>query len=336
MFAYPSAKFEAIGNPYTSEKDLNNIVESKNLSEFKETLNSLKDYNVIGEDIYSVQKSLDDNFLQTIDMMRKDSSKKMNDFYNVYLEKIDFYLIKNELKKMILGKTEKLDVDSAILSKTKEFLTKLKESGKEILPELLKTYGFSNELIEVISKENFDPLKIDVIIDKQIIKKLEQVKVPYKCEKAKQSYIKRMIDVLNIKNILRAKQLGYDVNTCKMLFLGEGREIAPWKFNEISELEQPPQVISSLEGTSYFNVLKDAIEQYNTENSVQVLEKVLDGYFLKLIKDISIRNYLNLGPTIRFLVSKEFEIMNLKIIAKGIGENLSSDLIKKFLITEIG
>lgn len=336
MFAYPNAKFEAIGNPYTREKELNNIVESKNLSEFRETLNSSKDYNVIGEDTYSVQKSLDDNFLQTIDMMRKDSSKKMNNFYDIYLEKIDIYLIKNELKKFTLGKTEKVDIDSAILNSTKEFLTKLKESGKEILPELLKTYGFTNELIEAISKETFDSIKIDVIIDKYIINKLKQVEVPYKCEKAKQNYIKRMIDVLNIKNILRVKQLGYDANTCKMLFLGEGREIAPWKFNEISELEQPPQIISSLEGTSYFNVLKDAIEQYNTENSVQVLENVLDGYFLKLIRDISIQNYLSLGPTIRFLVSKEFEIKNLKVIAKGIGERLSSDLIKRFLITEVG
>ena len=334
MFAYPSAKFEAIGNPYIGEKELYNIVESKNLNEFKEALNALKDYNVSGDDIYSVQKSLDENFLQTIDMMRKDSSKKMNDFYDAYLEKIDIYLIKNELKKMIIGKTEEVDIDSAILPSTKEFLIKLKESGKENLPELLKFYGFEKELIEVISKEIPDLLKIDVIVDKHIINKLQQVKVPYKCEDAKQSFLKRALDIINIKNILRAKQLGYDANTCKMLFLGEGKEIAPWKFNEIVELETPPQIISALEGTSYFNVLKDSIELYNKEDSVQVLENVLDGYFIKLIKDISIKNYLNLGPTLRFIVSKELEIKNLKMIAKGIGENLSSEFIKDSLIME--
>jgi V/A-type H+-transporting ATPase subunit C len=336
MFAYPNAKFEAIGNPYTIEKELNSIVESKDLSEFKDTLNSLRDYNVTVEDTYSIQKSLDENFLQTIDMMRKDSSKKMNDFYDIYLERIDIYLIKNELKKIFLGKTEEVDIEGAILPKTEEFFIKLKESGKENLPDLLKKYGFTNELIEAISKEPINPLKIDVNIDRYIIDKLKQVEVPYKCEKAKQNYIKRIVDVSNIKNVLRAKQLGYDVNTCKILYLGEGREIAPWKFNEISELEQPPQIISSLEGTSYFNVLKDAIEQYNSENSVQVLENVLDGYFLKIIRDISIQHYLNLGPTLRFLVSKEFEIKNLKVIAKGIGESLSSDIIKRYLITEVG
>ena len=38
-FVYPNAKFEAIGNPYISEKELNRIIESKDLNGFKEILN---------------------------------------------------------------------------------------------------------------------------------------------------------------------------------------------------------------------------------------------------------------------------------------------------------
>ena len=336
IFAYPSAKFEAIGNPYITDKELNNIVESKNLKEFMESLNSSKDYNLVGEDTYSIQKSLDENLIQTIEMMRKDSSKKMNDFYDAYLEKIDIYHLKNELKKIFLGTPSEIDINSANLEKTKLFLSELKESSKENLPEILKSYGFQKELIDAFQSEKTDVLTIDIIIDKHIINKLEQVKVPYRCEQTKLSFIKRFIDIQNIKNVLRAKQLGYDSETCKKLFLGEGKEIAPWKFNELTSLDQPSQVIAALEGTSYFNVLKDSIELYNKDQSVQVLENVLDCYFIKLIKDISIKNYLNLGPTLRFIVSKEYEIQNLKVITKGIGESLSSDFIKRLLITEVG
>jgi vacuolar-type H+-ATPase subunit C/Vma6 len=57
--------------------------------------------------------------------------------------------------------------------------------------------------------------------------------------------------------------------------------------------------------------------------------------YLKHIKEISQENYITIGPTIRFLVSKEFEIRNLKAIAKGISENIGSDLIKEILITEV-
>jgi len=333
-FVYPNAKFEAIGNPFIFDKELASIVENKDLNSFKESLNTLKDYNIAGDDTYSLQKSLDDNFLQTVEMMRKDSSKKLDDFYNVYLEKIDIYLIKNQLKKILLDKTSEVETENAILLTTKKLLDKIQETEQENLSKILISYGFEKELTELLSEEKPDFLKIDMIIDRYIIKKFEQVKVPYKCEEAKQSFVKRIIDISNIKNLLRAKQLGYDADNSKKLFLGEGKEIAPWKFNEMAEVDQVPQVISSLEGTSYFNVLKDAIEEYDKEDSVQVLENALDAFLLKLVKDISLQNYLNLGPTIRFLVSKEFETKNLKVVAKGIGERLPSDIIKKFLIKE--
>ena len=83
-FVYPNAKFEAMGNPFIREKNLNNIIETKDINTFKETLNSLKDYNILGDDISSIQNSLDKNFRQSIEMMKKDSSTKLNDFFDAF------------------------------------------------------------------------------------------------------------------------------------------------------------------------------------------------------------------------------------------------------------
>jgi len=334
-FVYPNAKFEAMGNPFIEEKELSSVLQSKDLSGFKDTLDSLKDYNIKGETTYDVQQSLDDHFIKTIDMMRKDSSKKMQEFYDVYLEKLDIYLIKRELKRKLSGiSIESSSVDQALLPNTKTLLEAMNDVEQEELPALLKSYGFSKELANALTEETVDFLAIDTSIDTYLIDRFKQITVPYKCEQGKQTFIKRMLDIINIKTLLRAKQLGYDLDSCKKLFLGEGQEFASWKFNELADVDGVSQVISGLEGTSYYGVLKDAIEDYTKDESVQVLENALDGLFLKLVKDISIQNYINIGPTIRFIVSKEFEIQNLKIVAKGIGENLSSDLIKTFLITE--
>ena len=68
-FVYPNAKFEAMGNPFIGEKELESIVDSKDISSLKDTINTLKDYNISGEDTYSMQKSLDDNFVDTVKMM---------------------------------------------------------------------------------------------------------------------------------------------------------------------------------------------------------------------------------------------------------------------------
>ena len=335
-FVYPNAKFEAIGNPFVMELELNKLIEKKDLESLKETLNQTKDYKISGDSIKDIQKSLDDVFIKNVNMMKKDSSKKMNIFFDTYLEKIDSYLIKNAIKYKLENKAfDKEIIDKAFLLKTKEMLNKISSSDRKDLINILNKYDFSKNIIDIVSKKDVNFLKLDISIDRFIINKFKEIKVPYKCDQAKRRFINTLIDTNNIKYILRAKQLNYDPESIKQFFLGEGQEIATWKYNEMAQLESIPQVISSLEGTSYFEPLKNAIEIFHKEKSVQIFENELDNNFLKLVRNISTQNYVTIGPTIRFLVSKEFEIRNLKIIVKGIGEGLSSDFIKPLLIKEV-
>ena len=335
-FVYPNAKFEAIGNPFVTELELNKLIEKKDLESLKETLNQTKDYKILGDSIKDIQKSLDDVFIKNVNMMKKDSSKKMNIFFDTYLEKIDSYLIKNVIKYKLENKAfDKEIIDNAFLLKTKEMLNKILSSDKKDLINILNKYDFSKIIIDIVSEKDVNFLKLDISIDRFIINKFKEIKVPYKCDQAKKRFINSLIDTNNIKYILRAKQLNYDPESIKQFFLGEGQEIASWKYNEMAQLESIPQVISSLEGTSYFEPLKNAIEIFHKEKSVQIFENELDNNFLKLVRNISTQNYVTIGPTIRFLVSKEFEIRNLKIIVKGIGEGLSSDFIKPLLIKEV-
>ena len=334
-FVYPNAKFEAIGNPYITDLELNRLIENKDIVNFKDSLNSSKDYNVTGEDIKSIQHSLDDHLLTSINMMKTDSSKKMNDFFNTYLEKFDIYLIKNSIKNIVIGKTFDADItDKAFITGTKTLLQKLRDNEKENVPEILKQNGFNEEIINSVSEEEINPIKIDIAFDRFIIEKLRTVKVPYKCESPKQRFINTLIDITNIRNILRAKQIGYSEESCLDFFIGEGQEIPFWKFKEIAIAESVPQVISSLDGTSYYSALKDRLDDYNADKSVQVLENSLEERFLALVKNISIKNYVTIGPTLRFLVNKEYEIRNLKAVVKGLGENIPSEIIKKLMIKE--
>ena len=334
-FVYPNAKFEAMGNPYLGEKNLNILVESKNIKAFKEILNSDKDYKLTGETVKEIQHSLDQNFINFIDMMKKDSSKKMYDFYEIYLQKNDNYVIKRELKNKLKGLDIPKEVfDEIVLSSSKMFLEDLKEKELDELPALFKKHGYSDRLIEIIEKDNINYLEFDTEFDKKFIQDFNKIKVPYKCKDAKNKYVKTLVDILNIKNVLRAKQINYDNKNCLKLFISEGQEIAIWKYEELADTKSVLQVMSSLEGTTYYDGLKDSIEEYKKENSLYVLEKALDFVFLKNIVNISTQNYSSIGPTLRFLISKEFEIRNLKIITKAVNEQLSSDLVKKYLLLE--
>ena len=334
-FVYPNAKFEAIGNPFLEEKEINKIVDSKDLTNFKESIKKSTNYDIDGNTIFEIQRSLDKHFFQTVEMMRKDSSKKMNDFFDLYIEKFDIFLIKNIIKKIL--NDEKVDqkiIDDALKQNTKKLLFRLIDSKKEEIPVILKDYGFKKEILNVFSKEKVDFLALDTAFDKNFINRFKDLRVPRKCGKAKLKFVCYLTDITNIKNILRAKQIGYSKEICNSLLLGGGQELADWRYKQMCESNSIVEVVSSLEATSYYNILKELLDFYNKEKSIQILENALDIQFLKIVKDLSVENYITIGPTLRFIVSKEFEIKNLKIIAKGLGENLPTDLIKKFVITE--
>ena len=334
-FVYPNAKYESMGNPYVTEKNIIRLVESKTLNDFKDALNSSKDYQINGDDAYHIQKSFDDSFFKTVQMMKSDSSNKMGKFFNIYLEKSDMYLVKKELRnKLKNDKVDEKSIEDALLSSTKKLLYKIKQAERKNLGEILLDAGFDQDIAKELENQEIDYMEIDNEVDKYIINKFIEVTVPYKCSEGKEKFIKTYLDIYNIKHLLRCKQLGFGPETCMKYFNGEGREIAAWKYEQLSELDGVAQVINQLDGTAYYTRLKDSIEEYNKEKTVQILENRLDGLFLDLIKDISMKHYSTIGPTLRFLIFKEYEIQNLKVIAKGISEQLSSEYIKKFLVLE--
>lgn len=336
-FVYPNAKFEAIGNPYINDFDLAKLLDGKKLSDFIETINSNRDYQITGDDSYKVQVSLDENLFNSINMMKNDSSKKLNKFLDLFIEKLDIYLVKNAIKNKIEGNKIDSDIfERAILDKNKKLIEKLVDSEINSYPEIFESFGYDNDIIELLAIENIQPIDVDNAFDKYIINQFLNVRLPYKCDKARLKYFRTFIDIQNIKNVLRAKKYTLQEHPFEKLFIGTGQELAKWKLKELYEQESVDQIISSLEGTSYYDPLKDSIEQYNKEDSIQIFENVLDYILLKTVINISTENYINIGPTLRYIVTKEYEIKNLKAIAKGISENIPRDLIKKYLLVERG
>ena len=210
-FSYINAKVEAIGNPFLDEKELNHLIDSKSIIEFKDSLNTNKDYKINGNNSNDIQKSLDENYIKTIEQAIKDSSKNITDFYNIFYEKIDLEYIKKIIKNKIKNKKiDMLDLKKIYLKKMKNLSQELVDSDNEKIQEILLKYGINAEIKDLDFKNSLDLIILDNRIDLYIIKKLKNVKVPQKCQKAKQDFVNSMIDIKNLKNILRAKRLGYN------------------------------------------------------------------------------------------------------------------------------
>ena len=332
-FVYPNAKYEAIGNPFVTSKELNNLIETKDTAGFIESLNQHKDYSVEGGTTEEIQTSLDHHLLNTISMIQKDNTVKLKEFFDLFIEKYDLAIIRHHVKAALIPYIHKPDHPKPYLPKTQHLIDHLTEEPKEALPEMLRKYHLPPSLIAQITTDTPNSLRIDSEFDKYLINRFLKTPLPYHCDSARNHFVKTWIDVLNINTVIRAKQLGYSPDQINTLFLGEGQEIAAWKFKEMSETDQIPQIIQALEGTSYFPKLKESIEQYHAEKSTQSLENALKQQYMDHLRSISLKYYQNLGPQLRYIASKEFEISNLKIIAKGLADHIHADLIKPLLTT---
>ena len=337
-FAYPNAKFESIGNPFVNETNLQRYLDSSDLQQFIDQLNSQKDYNISETKTSRIQSELDQQFVNTIYMMKQDSTKKMQTFYDTYLELIDANLLKTALKQHI--NTDHVDEtlsNHAVSPKIKKHLLILAKTDSEDMLKTLKQLQYPDYITSLITAEEkeFSSFALDAAVDKLFITQLKNSNVPYKCSEAKDVFIKRMIDIQTIKHLLRAKHLSYDADHCKQLLINDGYELAFWKQEDLCTAEDTTDFINKLEGTQYYKPLKNRLDKnISKTTSVQPYTDAIDLIWLHLVKNISTAHYSTMGPTLRFLEYKQIEIRNLKIIAKGIAEKMPSNLISPLLITE--
>jgi len=337
-FAYPNAKFESIGNPFVKETNLNRYLEITDLQQFIDQLNNQKDYQITGETASQIQTELDHQLVDTIHMMKNDSTKKMQSFYETYLELIDANLLKTALKQFIQQQeTDETLIDQAVSPRITQHLKIITHAEADQLVSVLKQLEYPEYIISLLTTESneLSSFALDAAIDKMMITQLQQVKVPFKCTEAKKIFLKRLIDIRTIKHILRAKHLAYESEQCEQLLIGEGYELANWKQKDLCASENVTDLIAKLEGTKYYQSLRRTQETISkTDGSVQAYTDALEVLWLDIVKNISTSFYSSIGPSLRFLEYKQQEIRNLKIITKGIAERLPSSMISDLLITE--
>ncbi len=336
-FVYPNAKYEAMGNVFLHQPSLQRLIESGSLEGFVEQLNTQKDYKVQGTTASEVQQNLDQLFVQTIEHMKKDHAKTMHPFFDRYLEIYDTSTVKTVIKLKRRQQNIEEPLHKQVMSKrVQRFIQQLESADPESYLEVIKDFGFSVSFIDLLRQQDTSDESIDAAIDRQFIESLHQIKVPYKCQQAKHLYIKRLIDITSIKLLLRAKKRHIDETECLKLYIDEGYEILLWKFKELCKAETVSDIISLLEATSYGPVLRQVTDTTKTTTtSVQPYSDALDQYMLTIMKDISNNYYSSIGPTLRFLYAKQTEITNLKIIAKGLSEQLPTESITSLLRTEV-
>ena len=311
-FAYPNAKFSAISNAYIKEKEVTRLLESKNLEDLKNNVVS-RDFVLEGNSAEEIQKSIDRAMVKIIRMAKDDSPPAVRDFYDAYLQRMDGENIKKAIREVMEGK----EVGEYVMfsEEGNNLMEKIKRAEREELEEILRKEGFNISLD--MSQES-----IEREIDRVMILRMAEAKMPKSCVKARDKFAGIMVDVINLKTLIRGKH--YGKKEIEKNLIEGGWEISEWKMKELLKIDSVAEIISMLEGTSYMPYLRQAITDYE-KKGVMALENALDKYMIKAAGEISNECPMGIGPGIRFMVEKEYEARNLKAIAKAIEANMREE-----------
>lgn len=169
-----------------------------------------------------------------------------------------------------------------------------------------------NRAIELFGKGQ-DPQEIDIVLDKACYQDMFMAAEKMD-NKFLLDYVKMQIDILNISTFVRLKEIGKQVDFFKKVFL-EGGEIALGLFTAGYD-DGYKQMAEKMIPYGYGPIFEKGAVAVKETGKYYMLEKICDDIRMKFIKDAK---YIPFGiePCAAFLLAKETELKNLRVILTG-------------------
>ncbi|AEH07410.1 V-type ATP synthase subunit C [Methanothermococcus okinawensis IH1] len=316
-FAYVNARVRSMESRLLDEHKLNELIESAGITELIGLLEDT-DYapyiTDASNDAMGIEKALNTHMAHVYQTLSEMSPSKSKKILSLFEKKFDVKNIKTLLRAKYVGlnaeETFKLLIPLGTIPENK--LRELCET--KTIEELLNGLE-GTEYSKILSNEaaNYEQtgklIPFELALDKYILENLwKSVGTEGTNEDIFKEFIGAIVDIENLKVILRGKADGLSSEDILNYISNVGYELAPWKLKELAESESIEGIISSLEGTKYGDIISENLEEYEKTKSVYVFEKALDKYVAKVGKKLSLRQPFGVGPIIGLITSKEQEI----------------------------
>lgn len=243
---------------------------------------------------------------------------------------IEFFQVRydyHNVKVLLKAKHSGRDLDAALIDLGTvgiERLRRVVSEGTNGIPEhLFQTIW----LAEVVYRENGEPHLMDIEVDRRLFSCLlgsEVVKeLPFLL-----SWVKREIDLANIRAFLRIKCMGGDIDVLKSSLIDGGSLSLPFFFPlEEQPLEALPQAFSR---TPYARLVEEGVDGIIKSDSFSRLERLGDEFIISFLRS-SNRVVFGPEPIVTYLLLREYELKKIRTIMVGKVNDLPREWIKERL-----
>ena len=222
-------------------------------------------------------------------------------------------------------------------SEADSFLIPLGSYGPETIRQMVSSGDYSSlplNLAEAISSlitelEKSAPpsqwidIQLDYILYSYLIHEAEHLNNQFLI-----TLFRFQIDLINIRTFLRVKEMKKEPYFLHSVLL-EGGEIS--KERLLSFFKEPnDKLMASLNFAPYAQVVKEGITFFEKEKSLALFERLADNFFIHYIGQAK---YIAFGiePLISYILAKENEIKNLRIVFVGKQNKLPKNIVEERL-----
>ena len=323
-FLYASGRIRALETKLLSRTIVERILEAQDMDAVMRVLSETDyapDFEEL-ESIYDFEKALENSMKRTLGVIKE--SLKDQRVVRFFTLKYDYHNLKVVLKSRILGVGVPENL-STLGEVPVEELLKLSKGEKDVAVPKLMRLAF--ERAAEVYEETLDPQQVDLILDRALYEELNLLVQDIGHDFLK-SYLAALVDLTNIKTMVRLKYMESDLRMLKKSLLPGGS--IDLEFFEKMFQEPVPVLIEALAASNYSKVVKDGLENWVSSGSSAVYEKLVDDFLLGMLRK-GLYKPFGLETVVGYLGARENELKILRVLMVGKINGISEDMIRERL-----
>jgi len=153
-----------------------------------------------------------------------------------------------------------------------------------------------------------------------------------KAERLLRQFIRREIDVTNLKVLLKLKAEKIPEERISKYLIEGGLELDIVKLKNLAQAEGLNPILEELEKISISEDIKPALERFRGDRKLSGITIGLDRALIGTSEKFAHFYPLSVLPIVNYLIRKKVEVDNIRIIARGKESGLSTQVIEGLLV----
>ena len=174
---------------------------------------------------------------------------------------------------------------------------------------------------------------VEHALDRFYLESMEKAsaKVPRAIRAGMKEFLEVQIDMINLKNLLRMIKTGVPEERKKEYAFTEGKNVHGGMLERICEAETIAEAVEAIGTTPYGPLFREVFKDYKTTGRISLFELELDKFWINYVENFAMKMNTTVGPVIRYLTEREFEIRNIVSVLRGLsipgGKKIAGELM---------